>query len=732
MSLSFIVRVAVFAPLPQLFDYLPPSGVKADAILVGSRVRVPFGNTQRIGIVVAIASASEVNSEKLKMVQFVLDKIPLLDTELLRSLGRAAAYYHHPLGAVLETALPAALRSRKPLSDPGLPALILRSSGHQQLASGSNKKGARTTQLLQLLKKGTRNYAELDVMLPGWRSTAVALRRRGWVESIRFVATPAPTANIAGPSLNTEQHTAIAAITAQLGSFTPMLLEGITGSGKTEVYLALVEQLVKRGQQTLVLVPEIGLTPQLLRRFRERLPCAVFVLHSGLNDNERSQTWLAAARSEAQVILGTRSAIFTPLPRPGLIIVDEEHDSSYKQQEGFRYHARDVALLRAKTMNVPVVLGSATPALETLANVQAKRYQHLKLEARAGAARLPTLRIIDLRSKFLQHGLSAELLHAIRECIARGEQTLVFKNRRGYAPVLLCHDCGWHASCSRCDKPLTLHQHAGRLRCHHCDKEQPAMKSCPECQGIHLQPQGLGTERLEETLTKLFPDTAVRRIDRETTRKKDAFEKLLAQFEDGQPGILVGTQMLAKGHDMPNLTLVGIVGVDEGLFSADFRAAERLAQLIVQVSGRAGRALKPGTVWLQTHHPEHPFLHTLTQGGYPALALTLLKERQAAGFPPYTYLALLRADATSKSALETFLARAVELFSPAPEELTVLGPLPAPMPRRAGRHRGQVLLISEQRRVLHDELSRWLTNLRNEKTGRRVRWSVDVDPQDLY
>jgi len=732
MSVSAIVRVAVPAPLPQLFDYLPPSENR-NSIPVGCRVLVPFGKSQRVGIVVARTTTSPISREKLKPVISVLDHQPVLNKELLDSLYLASAYYHHPLGIALESALPVSLRKNKPLPEPGSPALALQPTGYQQVVSGRNKKGARTTQLLEVLETGAKNYTELDELLPGWRTAALDLRKRGWIDIIRVIASPPLTIRLTNPPLNTDQQTAVTTIFEAFENFVPFLLEGITGSGKTEVYLALIEKAVKLDQQSLVLVPEIGLTPQLLRRFRERLPCPVYALHSGLSDQERTLTWLAAARGEAQVILGTRSAVFVPLPKPGLIIVDEEHDSSYKQQEGFRYHARDFALMRAKTMAIPVVLGSATPALETLANVESRRYRHLKLHTRPGAARLPDTRIIDVRGKSLQSGLSAELVQAIRHCLDQGEQALIFKNRRGYAPVWLCHDCGWHASCSRCDKPLTLHQQSSRLRCHHCDKEQPVPKRCPECQSTQLQPQGHGTERLEEALKHLFPEVLVLRIDRETTRKKGALEQLLSKFEEGQPGILVGTQMLAKGHDLPHLTLVGIVGVDEGLFSVDFRAAERLAQLVVQVSGRAGRALKPGTVWLQTHHPDHPFLQLLIQRGYSALAQQLLNERQAAGFPPYTHLALLRAESSFQPVLDEFLTQAVEeIVAPTKEKLTILGPLPAPMPRRAGRYRGQILLISPQRRELHLAIERWLIKLYTLKLAKRVRWSLDVDPLDLY
>jgi primosomal protein N' (replication factor Y) len=495
--------------------------------------------------------------------------------------------------------------------------------------------------------------------------------------------------------------------------------------------LALAEQILARERQVLMLVPEIGLTPQLLRRLRERLSAPVYSLHSDLADGERTRAWLAAAHGEACVIVGTRSAVFVPLPRAGLIVVDEEHDASYKQQDGLRYSARDVALVRAKALVVPVVLGSATPSLETLANVDSGRYRKLHLSARPGAAREPKFGVIDLRGKPVRDGLSPELVVAVRQCLARGEQALLFRNRRGYAPVLTCRSCGWHAACERCDKPLTWHRGEERLRCHHCGNEQFVPEHCPQCQQAKLAPQGLGTERMEEAVERLFPGTTIVRVDRETTQRKDAVEDLLSRLTPDQPGVLVGTQMLAKGHDLPNLTVVGLIGVDEGLFSVDFRASERLCQLIVQVAGRAGRAAKPGIVLLQTYHPEHPLLRELLRNGYAHVARGLLDERRQAGLPPYAHLALLRAEGKLQTAMEEFLAAAATLAG-VPDGINLLGPMPAPMPRRAAMYRGQLLLSSADRRHLHTFLPDWLAQIRTLAQARRVRWSIDVDPIDLY
>ena len=724
-----ILRVAVPVPLAQVFDYLAPEGIDARAIAPGCRVAVPFGPALRVGVVVACAEQAAIDSARLKRATRLLDTEPLISAELLASLAWGARYYQHPLGEVLETALPVSLRRIRPLEPTGERGLIRSASADAD--ANLPRAGSRAAALFDLLERGPLAFAALDVQLPGWRSAAANLRKRGLIATTELTTRALPRTQIAGPPLTLEQSAAIAQVAGQLGSFAPMLLEGITGSGKTEVYLTLIEQTIARGEQALVLVPEIGLTPQALRRFRERLPGRIEVLHSGLSDGERTRAWLAAARGEADVVLGTRSAVFVPMRRAGLIVIDEEHDASYKQQEGWRYSARDLALVRGRALNVPVLLGSATPSLETLANVDAGRYGKLHLSERPGAARLPDFHCVDLRGKPLRHGLAADTIAALRACLARGEQALVFRNRRGYAPVLTCHSCGWHAACARCDKPLTWHRGAARLRCHHCGAEQRVPAHCPQCSNLHLAPQGLGTERLEESLAEIFPGTPLVRIDRETTRRKNALDDLLGTLAPDRPALIVGTQMLAKGHDLPNLTLVVIVGVDEGLFSVDFRAEERLAQLVVQVAGRAGRAHKPGAVWLQTHHPDHPLLQTLLRHGYAAAAQRLLLERRAAGLPPYAHLALLRAEAQLESQVEEFLQAAVALAAQ-PDGVALLGPMPAPMPRRAGRLRGQLLLSADERARLHAFLPDWVTQLRALRVARRVRWSLDVDPLDLY
>ena len=719
------LQVALAVPLPRAFDYLPPAGACPGPTWIGRRVRVPFGSGERVGLVVGVGPPAEVGIP-LRPAVALLDEAPLLGDELLSTLRFCARYYHAPLGEVLGMALPVGLREGQVLPDTLPFAWRLTEAGATAL--GGLRPGA-PRRLAERLLAGGAPEALLD-QDPGWRAAARQLAARGLAERV-----PSPARCFAGaddphaPEPTAAQQSALDALRTNAG-FHPFLLEGITGSGKTEVYLQAIRDCLRAGRQALVLVPEIGLTPQTLQRFRRRLGVPVLAFHSGLADGERTRAWLAMARGEAQVLVGTRSAIFTPLPAAGLIVVDEEHDGSYKQQDGVRYHARDLALVRAKALDVPVLLGSATPSLESLHQALRGRASTLRLPSRPGSARPPRVRVLDMRKRVLTGGLCSDALDALDACLARGEQALVFKNRRGYAPVLLCHDCGWSATCKRCDSAMTLHGAGRRLLCHHCGARAARPPACPDCGGLALQAQGVGTERLEEMLQDRFPDVPVLRIDRETTARRGELEKKLKEFGDAC-GVLVGTQMLAKGHDLPRLTLVVVVGVDEGLFSADFRASERLAQLLVQVAGRAGRAALAGEVLVQTHHPDHPMLATLLAGGYPAVAALALAEREAAGFPPYSHLAMLRAEAPLESDVQGFLAEARALLDE-PVGVVATAPMPAPMARRAGRARGQLLLSAAQRPALQSALDAWIPAVYSLKSARRVRWSIDVDPMDLY
>lgn len=747
LSPHLALRVALPLPLPREFDYLPGQAGAPVPDWIGRRVRVPFARGEQVGVITALVPVADTGLE-LKPITGLLDTRPLLEGELWESLCWLARYYHAPLGEVIATGLPTALRAGQPLPETCAHAQALTPAGVE--AAPKLRRGSTTRRLAERLATGPVDEDRLDEEFEQWRTAARALSARGLLERIALPPETEGGADETAPTLTAAQADALATLRAGEG-FRACLVEGVTGSGKTELYLQAIRDCLAAGKQALILVPEIGLTPQTLSRFRARLGLPVHAMHSGLADGARARAWTAMWRGEARVLVGTRSAIFTPLPDAGLIVVDEEHDASYKQQDGIRYHARDLALVRGKALGIPVLLGSATPSLESLHNAMAGRYAHVRLSQRAGNARAPQVRVLDVRKRPLTHGLSKELLDGIERCLDRGEQALVFKNRRGYAPVLLCHDCGWSAHCRRCStpmqgQPMTVHGAAhgrahvaasrmpapvGRtLICHHCGARAARPPSCPDCGSLALQPQGFGTERIEEALAERFPRARLLRVDRETTRRKDALQLHLSELGD-QPGILVGTQMLAKGHDLPRLTLVGVVGVDEGLFSADFRAGEKLAQLLIQVAGRAGRASLPGEVLLQTHHPEHPLLATLLVGGYPALAASELAQREAAGFPPYAHLALLRAEALNEGDVQLFL-REARAGWPASNKTEASAPMPAPMARRAGRARGQLLLSSPQRPALQSALTDWVPTLYELKTARKVRWSIDVDPLDLY
>jgi len=729
-----LLQIALPVPLPRLFDYRPPAGSNAHADAIGRRVKVPFGTRELIGVVVGLRTDDTPLPGVRDALEW-LDETPLLCGELLDSLRWLSRYTHAPLGEVLATALPTLLRQGEPLPDTAIRAWQLTAAGHANL--GTLRAGTRPQRLAESLTT-PRDEDTLAQMFEDWRTPMRALNKRGFVEHIAL-ASPRSGEMPEGPVLNPEQSAAVAALHGMRG-FATVLLDGITGSGKTEVYLQAIADCLACGRQALILVPEIGLTPQILARFRARLGIPVHVLHSGLSDTARAQVWAAAQRGQARVIVGTRSAVFTPLPEAGLIVIDEEHDGSYKQQDGIRYHARDFALVRSKALDIPVLLGSATPSLESLGNAKARRYHHLRLTGRAGNAVPPKVRVLDVRKRPLEAGLSPELLAAIRTALDAGGQVLVFKNRRGYAPVLLCHDCGWSAHCPRCStpehpSPMTVHSVGQRLQCHHCGYRQPVPPACPDCASLALEPQGHGTERIEELLAARFTDVPVLRIDRSSTRRKNALEHHFKTLGEG-PGILVGTQMLAKGHDLPGLTLACVVGIDEGLFSADFRSREKLAQLLVQVSGRAGRAERAGEVLLQTHHPEHPLLRTLIDGGYHTFVEEELREREAARFPPFTHLALLRAQGPKAALPMQFLTVARAHLRTAlqntPGTVHLHGPMPAPMPRRAGLYRAQLLLDASRRSALHAVLAHVIPCLYTLPEARRVRWSLDIDPVDLY
>ncbi|MEX1081661.1 MAG: primosomal protein N' [Halofilum sp. (in: g-proteobacteria)] len=728
-----ILRVAVPGPLTRLFDYLPPveSADSPAPPVPGTRVLVPFGRSRRVAVVVQWGERSDVAPQRLRPIERALEASPALPHDLMALAEWAAGYYHHPLGEVLSAMLPAALRRPDPPDTEEPPRWRLTAAGRDTCAAGIA--GAPVQQRLLTFigahPEGVDQSA-LKTLSDRYHAPLRTLQAKALVE-------PAPREPIAattrsGPALHDAQSRAVTAIADTLGVFAPFLLHGVTGSGKTEVYLSLIATVLAQGRQALVLVPEIGLTPQLLARFGERLATPVALLHSGLTDRERLAAWRRAASGEAGVVLGTRSAVFAPLPALGLIIVDEEHDPSLKQQEGFRYHARDLAVIRAQRAAVPVVLGSATPSLETLSNARRGAYATVELDERAGGAKPPRLELVDVRRRRAREGLSIPLIESMQAELDSGGQVLLFLNRRGWAPTLICDDCGWTAECSRCDARMTVHRRKGRLRCHHCGADAPEPTACADCASEALVHLGQGTERVEEALAEQFPAVETIRIDRDSTRRRGALDAKLKRVRSGEAGILLGTQMLAKGHDFPGVTLVGVLDADRGLFGADFRSAEHLAQTVLQVAGRAGRGERPGRVLIQTRNPEHPLLQALIAQGYGQVAASLLEERAEAGFPPAAHMALIRAEAPHAEAPEQCLAAAREQLEAAGVVgVEVFGPAPAPLERIAGRYRAQLALQAPTRAPLHAALRQLRPWLEEAKPARRVRWSIDVDPVDL-
>ena len=662
------VQVALPVPLRRQYDYIVGDPFKHIKLLPGMRVSAPFGRRkEQVGIVLSVSDHTSVRPDRLKSLSNIIDDEPLFSLRHFELLCWAADYYHHPVGEALFSALPVRLRQGK-----GLP--------------------------------------DKDSDIPASSSKSV-IEDRGF-------------------DLNPQQILAIDAISANPDKYRAHLLQGVTGSGKTEVYIEAVKRVLAQNRQALILVPEIGLTTQFIDRLRQRLAVDIRVQHSALNETERLRNWVAARNGIAPVIIGTRSAVWTPLKSPGIYIVDEEHDPSYKQDSGFRYSARDIALLRGKFDAAPVVLGSATPSLETIKNVSNGKFAQQDLPARVSGAKPPEIRFIDLRNEPVSGAVSKILLDEIAATLDHGNQALLFLNRRGYVPVILCHSCGWYAECSRCSAKLTYHKDKHCLVCHHCDARRSLPATCPDCGEAELVEVGHGTQHLDQTLAEHFPKARILRIDRDSTRRKGSMEKMIREITTGDADILIGTQMLAKGHHFPRLTLVGIVDADAGLLSTDFRASERMAQLIVQVSGRAGRENRPGTVYIQTHFPGHPLLQSLVSRGYADFARLLLGERQDAQLPPYASLALLGAEATGREAAETFLSEARDQLGD-DRDLHIFGPVAAPIEKRRGRYRSQLLILSGNRNTLRKMLAPWCRALEAMPAAKRTRWFLDIDPQDM-
>jgi len=712
-------------PLPQTFDYLCPP--EFGEITRGTRVYAPFGRRHLVGIVTGTRSDSKVPAARLVAVSKVFDDCkPLLNTELMALLDWCGQYYKHAPGEIFSNAIPPALRRAGGALPKPEVQFQLTGKGRERLLEPAGR-AKQQFALLELLKKRPVGAVRLMEWSPGWRRIMSIVLEQGWVSEEPTVFTGLCSAN--GPRLTGEQQQAVDSISADLGRYQCHLLDGITGSGKTEVYMELIREVLESGRQALVLVPEIGLTPQLIRRFSERLGIQPAVYHSGLSDGVRLAAWAAARSGQARLLLGTRSALFMPMSVPGLIIMDESHDSSFKQQDGFRFSARDVAVKRASAIGIPIVLGTATPSLETVYNAGLGKYKWNRLRTRATGASPPALRIEDLRQQPTRGGILLAVIQSIGDTLQRGEQVLVFLNRRGYAPVLLCHECGWHGSCDRCDANLTWHRESRALMCHHCDHRQVVPSLCPDCGADALQGAGAGTQQLEQLLGKQFPETPLYRFDRDQVSRKGAFEDLYEKVRLGGSCILVGTQMLAKGHHFPLVTKVVIVNLDQALYSGDYRALERLGQLMVQVSGRAGREGRAGEVVLQTHHPDHPMLENLFREGYEEFAKELLKDRALAKLPPYSFQAALRAQTHDRNDVVSFLREAHDCFNS--DSVSIYGPYPAQMERKSGRVRWYLLVQADVRVSLQSELDVWLPKVRALPSSRRVRWSLDIDPQEF-
>ena len=729
---SYRIRVAVPVYLYDCFDYSLTAEQYHQAE-VGARVAVSFGRQNVVGVIVEKLTDEKPLDLgfKLKAITELLDDSAILDAKVLSLLTWSAQYYQFPIGEVMHAALPSFLRQGKPYNLLARMWKLIDDHAEDKLKRSEKQQDA--YKILKLHPTGT---SENILNLAGIETaTLKALEKKKITQCILEAQDFKPQAmTLAQMPLtpNDEQKRAIQNILKVRHSYHAFLLDGLTGSGKTEVYLQVMQEVLKQGKQVLVLVPEIGLTPQTVSRFQSRFHCHIALLHSGLNDSKRLQAWQSAQTGKASIVIGTRSAIYTPLPHLGLIVLDEEHDLSFKQQEGFRYHARDVALYRAHLENCPIILGSATPSIDSYALVEQGKMTRLELDQRAGVAVMPKMHVIDLKVAQKQNGISQQLIHEVQKRLDKKEQVLIFLNRRGYAPVLICESCGWQAKCPHCDANFTVHrQPYQHLHCHHCGTIHRMPEHCPQCQHSELKPIGLGTAKVEENLQALFPNFEVIRVDRDSTSRVGSWQKIYNKIQKSEPIILLGTQMLAKGHHFPYVTLVAILDIDSGLLSVDFRATERTAQLIIQVAGRAGRGEKKGEVYLQTLRPDHPLLNTLLESGYRSFAKQTLKERKAAWMPPYRYAALLRCESKDQELNQSFLQEHAQALRQASENsIDIWGPIPAPMERKAGRYQAHMVLLSKDRARMHFYIRQWWQNVWHNKPH-GMKLSLDIDPQEL-
>jgi primosomal protein N' (replication factor Y) (superfamily II helicase) len=737
-----VLKVAIPSPLRSLFDYLPDESSVESSIKPGMRVKVNFGKRKLVGVVVRLEKGSTLSRNKLKPVTAVLDSEAVFTPSVFRLLLWATSYYQHASGEVFSNALPARLRQGRQIRESEEVWQVCSSANEVDLLSV--QRAPRQQALLTFLKKNPVKSRE-ECKAAGFTANLFAeLEKKNLVRrSTRITAGAGPftapgpdsSTNIKNIKLNNEQQKALSEIEKNLDHFACSLLDGVTGSGKTEVYMRAMQTQLSKGKQCMVLVPEIGLTPQTVSRFRQRFECPVVVLHSGLNETERLTAWNNAREGSAGIIIGTRSAIFTPMAKPGLIIVDEEHDSSFKQQDGFRYSARDLAVMRAREEKIQVILGSATPSLESLHNARTKKFLHLKLSTRAADAKPAAMEVMDISEQHLEEGFSEALLFRIQKHLANNGQVLVFINRRGFAPVLNCNNCGWICECEHCLSRYTVHASPPSIRCHHCGSAKSLPRHCQHCKSSDLNTIGIGTQRIESFLKSRFAKTKVLRIDRDSTRGKDSLQKMLDQVHGGEPCILLGTQMLAKGHHFPDITLVAIIDADSGLFSADFRGQEQMAQTIVQVAGRSGRASRAGEVVIQSRHGGHQTLQSISTAPYEEFATRQLEERRNSTMPPFSHLCLIRAESAeikgAISSLKKIVQAGITLVSTQGYPVELQGPIPAPMEKRAGRFRTQLLLKSRNRRALQAFMTELCRKIDQMRLPQKVRLSIDVDPQDM-
>lgn len=729
-----IVKVALAIPLYNIFDYRLPKQYSGQ-LEPGMRVLVPFGNNKRVGLIIRLENTTNQSMDALKPLEEVLDKKTLISPSHLDYLNWVARYYQQPVGETMFAAIPPRLRQAKPQLSLTSKNYSLSETGKSTSADLLNR-ATKQQALFTLLNSQTAplDIQQIKTLGYAWPVVKGLLDKGLIIETDSRLSRPQFLHRVNGPELTDEQADAIDSISRSFDTFTPFLLDGITGSGKTEVYLQLAARILSQGKNVLILVPEIALTPQLIRRFQERFGNNVASFHSSLSANEKETLWHNMARGIIPLVVGTRSAILVPFEGLGLIVVDEEHDTSYKQQDGLHYHARDLALVRGTRAQCPVVLGSATPSLESLFNKNKKRYNYLKLTSRPGQAKTPSMRLVDIRDQKLDNGLSTVTKQAIAATLDNNQQVIVFINRRGFAPVLTCYDCGWLSECPRCDAKQTVHARLHTLWCHHCGSQRKIPIQCPECHSTELHPLGFGTERIEHALEKLYPETPIIRIDRDATRKKGSLDEVLTKIHEAEDGaILVGTQMLAKGHHFPNVTLVCVLNADAGLFSADFRASENMSQLLTQVAGRAGRSKFPGEVLIQSRFPDHPLLQTLVNSGYNAFAEQALEERRAAELPPWTYQVLLRAEANQEKMAMQFLLDVQKLIRKTANSpgIEIWGPVTATMSRKAGKFRTHLLVQSASRGELQALFTIATRQIATLKSARKVRWAIDVDCLDF-